>query len=316
LSRPVRRLGLLAIAAAIAAAVAACAGGSEPSDRATGPDHPRTPAPSATTVPATTVPPDFHPAPRPLNLPDESVAWYHHAAPGGSEVLFGIVRGNRDPSSPAPTIVLVPGSDGFSADYVTFGKELASRGFDVGFGCWWANLPIPEDDATSVRILCPDAPAFKGVVDAAVPDVDALVEGIRHALGEPAEVAVFGFSRGGGIVALRASAGRPEPVIVVAGLVEGWNNLGTVPGGEVDVLDRVDGIRVPVLLLHGVDDVAVPVIQAQHLEAALRSRGIDVEAHYYPDVGHGLVTVPDVRSDMWDRVTAFLCARLTCPSNP
>lgn len=151
------------------------------------------------------------------------------------------------------------------------------------------------------------------MVDAAVPDLDSLVEGVSHALGAPSKVAVMGFSRGGGIVALRASAGRPEPVVSVAGLLEGWNGIGSVvPGGEVNIVERADGINVPVLLLHGVDDNAVPVSQSQDLEAALRARGVDVEAHYYEGQGHGVAQVPWVRADILDRTAAFLCARFSC----
>jgi dienelactone hydrolase len=254
---------------------------------------------------------DIEPAPRPPNVADTRAEWFFHPAPGGTHVLLGVVRSTLP--GPRPAVVLVPGADGFNADYVALAEELATRGFDVGFGCWWANYPLPEDTPTSLRIICAGAPTFKGpVVDAAVPDLDSLVEGVSHALGGPTQIAVLGFSLGGGVAALRASAGRPEPVISVAGLLEPV--LFDQPTGGVNVVERVDGIHAPVLLLHGVDDNAVSVLQSQDLEAALRARGADVEAHYYEGQDHGLVQVPWVRADILDRTAAFLCARFTCAS--
>jgi hypothetical protein len=55
-------------------------------------------------------------------------------------------------------------------------------------------------------------------------------------------------------------------------------------------------------------------MQSQDLEAALRARGADVEAHYYEGQDHGLVQVAWVRADILDRTAAFLCARFTCAS--
>ena len=96
----------------------------------------------------------------------------------------------------------------------------------------------------------------------------------------------------------------------MAGVLEA--NLFGVDPGYVNVVDRADGIHVPALLLHGTDDNAVSVSQSQDLEAALRARGVDVEAHYYEGQDHGLFQVPWVRTDILDRTAAFLCARFTC----
>jgi dienelactone hydrolase len=297
---------VLAIAVVVACA-AACGGGTAPTSSTASSTSSTAPSTTTTSTPSTTIP-DITNAPRPPNVPDDRVSWYDHPAPGGTQVLLGVVRSQLP--GPHPAIVLVPGSDGFNSDYVVFAEQLATRGFDVGFGCWWANYPIADESPTSLRIICGDAPPFKGVVDAAVPDLDSLVEGIAHALGGPSQMAVMGFSRGGGIVALRASAGRPEPIISVAGVLEG-SAFGVVTG-EVNVVERADGVHVPVLLLHGVDDTAVPVAQSQDFEAALRARGADVEAHYYEGQAHGLAQVPWVRTDILDRTAAFLCARFTC----
>ena len=48
-------------------------------------------------------------------------------------------------------------------------------------------------------------------------------------------------------------------------------------------------LKAPLLILQGDNDIRVPKSQAEALEAALRSSGRTVEAHYYPNEGHGFV---------------------------
>jgi dienelactone hydrolase len=279
---------------------------------------PRAVPPIRTTVPPSTVPPatppvttvpDIGEVPRPANVADTAFQWYVHPADNAVHVLVGVRR--QAGPGPHPGILLVPASGGLNADYVAFADKLAARGFDVAVGCWFASVDV--SDPLSIVIPCTDAPAFKGVVDAAVPDLDSLVEATHHALGASTPLALVGFSRGGGIIALRASEGQPELVVLVSGLFEGWNGIGShVPGGEVNVVERVDGWRAPTLLLHGTNDAAVPVVQPQHLEAALRLRGVDVAAHYYEGAGHNLDGDPAVGTDLVDQITQFVCARMAC----
>jgi phospholipase/carboxylesterase len=154
-------------------------------------------------------------------------------------------------------------------------------------------------------IACPQAPPFKGVSDAAVGDLDALAAGARRALGDPASLALVGFSRGGGIAMLRASGGAPGPVVSVSGMLEGttaWGNL----ADEVNIVERASGVRAPVLLLHGVDDELVPIDQAEHMAEALRAAGVEVQTHWYPRGGHGLAQVPAIRADLVQRIADWL----------
>jgi alpha-beta hydrolase superfamily lysophospholipase len=212
-----------------------------------------------------------------------------------------------------PAILLPDTSGGLNLDYLAFGDALVARGFDVAVGCLFTapDVLAPE----SGRIPCADAPLFDAVVDSVVADLDSLVRAVYGALGPSTPLAVMGFSRGSGIAALRASAGRPEPVVLVSGKYEGWNSVaGAVPGGDVNVVDRAASWRAPALILHGTSDGAVSVAQAQNLEAGLRAAGVDVESHYYEGSGHNLSGEPGVGDDLEVRVAAFVCARLTCPS--
>jgi dienelactone hydrolase len=260
-------------------------------------------------APTSSVPPDVTPVPPPEPVGDSGFRWFVHPAANGAHVLLGAYR--RPGTEPRPGVLLVHASGGLNTDYVAFARQLADAGFDVVVGCWFATVEQTADQA--ITIPCTDAPPFKGVVDDAVPDLDALVEGAHDVLGPSAPLAIVGFSRGAGIAALRASAGRPEPVALVSGMYEGWNGIGsTVPGGEVDVVERVDGWHAPTLILHGTDDAAVPVSQAQHLDEALRDRGVEVDAHYFEGAGHNLTGDPNV-ADFNQKIVAFLCTHLGCP---
>jgi dienelactone hydrolase len=265
-----------------------------------------------TSLPASTstVPPDVAPVLPPEGTGDTDFQWFVHPAANGAHVLLGMYR--RPGTEPRPGVLLVHASGGLNTDYLAFARQLADAGFDVVVGCWFATVDETADQA--ITIPCTDAPPFKGVVDDALPDLDALVEGAHDVLGPATPLAVVGFSRGAGIAALRAGAGRPEPVVLVSGMYEGWNGIGsTVPGGEVNVVERVDGWRAPTLILHGTDDAAVPVSQAQNLDDALRDRGVDVDAQYFEGAGHNLSGDPSV-ADFDRRIVEFLCTRLGCPA--
>ncbi len=270
------------------------------------------PAPAATvpeTTPPDTRPPDITEVPRPANVTDEAFQWFARPAGSPNPVLLAVRRSAAP--RPHPAVLLADASGGLNSDYLAFAEELVARGFDVAVGCLFT-VDAGADPQIPV-IPCPDSPPSKGVVDAAVPDLDSVVDAAYDALGVSTPLVVVGFSRGAGIAALRASDGRREPVVLVSGKYEGWNTLGTtVEGGEVNVVERVAGWGPPALILHGTADGAIPVSQAHDLEAALISAGASVEAHYYEGAGHNLSGEPEVHDDLVARIAQFLCARLGC----
>jgi len=316
-----RRAGAIVVAALVVGVTGACAGGMRDSSSRTPNREPATIDPS-TTAPSTTVPalrvqealpppnpPDINEVPRPANSPDEAFQWFARPAGKPNPVLIAVRR--SDAPRPHPAVLLADASGGLNPDYLVFADELVARGFDVVVGCLFTIAA--GADPRLPTIPCPDSPSPMGVVDASVPDLDTLVTAAHEVLGNSTPLAVMGFSRGGGITALRASAGRPEAVVLVSAKYEGYSNIGVEPGGEVNIVERgVAGWRVPTLMLHGTADAAIPVSQAHDFEAALIGAGASVDAHYYDGAGHNLSGEPAVHDDLLATITRFLCARLGC----
>ena len=74
-------------------------------------------------------------------------------------------------------------------------------------------------------------------------------------------------------------------------------------------LSRVDAIRIPILMEHGVNDPRVKHAESEQIVAAMRDKGIDHEYLLYPDEGHGLVK-PENRVSSAAAAERFLAKHL------
>lgn len=74
---------------------------------------------------------------------------------------------------------------------------------------------------------------------------------------------------------------------------------------SVSPLNRVDKIRVPMMIAHGLNDPRVPVGEAMQLAIALQARGDDPELLYFPDEGHGFAKLSN-RIVFSERMVKFL----------
>jgi dienelactone hydrolase len=209
-------------------------------------------------------------------------------------------------------VLLADTSGGFNRDYLVFADELVARGLDVAVGCLY--VATSANDPESRRVPCVDAVVFDGVIDSMVTQLDGLVDATYGALGRSTHLALMGFSRGASVISARASAWRPEPVVLASGRYEGWIRDAVEPAVRTNVGDRVAAWRAPALILHGTSDAAVSVSQSQVLETALRAEGVDVESAYYEGAGHNLPGEPAVHDDFVNRVVGFVCTRLGCPA--
>jgi dipeptidyl aminopeptidase/acylaminoacyl peptidase len=56
---------------------------------------------------------------------------------------------------------------------------------------------------------------------------------------------------------------------------------------KLSPINKLDGAKTPLLVLHGANDTNVPLIEAQQMVDELRKRNVPVEAVIFPDEGHG-----------------------------
>jgi dipeptidyl aminopeptidase/acylaminoacyl peptidase len=78
---------------------------------------------------------------------------------------------------------------------------------------------------------------------------------------------------------------------------------------ETSPLEQVKRIRAPILLMHGDDDVRVPIENGERMRDALKKAGKEVEWVVFVDEGHGF-SRPANELDYWRRVEAFLAKHL------
>ncbi len=164
-------------------------------------------------------------------------------------------------------------------------------------------------------------------------DVKDLLTGVDHviALGvaDAQRLGIIGWSYGGYLTAATITqTDRFRAAVIGAGMVNlvsyanGHDSPGFVPshfGGEVwEVADlllerspiaHVDRVTTPTLILHGEDDLRVPVWQGYEFYNALTRRGCPVQMVVYPRTGH---TPSDPQSllDVMDRIQAWMEANI------
>jgi dipeptidyl aminopeptidase/acylaminoacyl peptidase len=162
-------------------------------------------------------------------------------------------------------------------------------------------------------------------------DVADTADGIRHAARkgwcDPERVAIMGGSAGGFTVLLVCAlhGDLVRAGVDLFGVTDLFDLAETTHRFESRYLDRIVGvlpddadryrerspvshahrIQVPLLVLQGSDDPAVPQAQADAIVAAVRAAGGDVEYHVYPGEGHGWGHPATVEDEI-ERVERFL----------
>jgi dipeptidyl aminopeptidase/acylaminoacyl peptidase len=206
-------------------------------------------------------------------------------------------------TGPLPTVVILHGGPEEEERPTFLGtyQGLVKRGIAVfapnvrgssGFGKTFANLDNGALRANSVK------------------DVKAAVEHLGHqGITDLKRVGVFGFSYGGyltmaavtefpdlfaaavdlyGIVDFETFFKHTEPWMAAVSKIEYGD-----PDTQRDLLrklspiHRIDRVKVPVLVIHGVNDTNVPVGEAKQVAENLKTRGLPVELLLFPDEGHG-----------------------------
>ncbi len=147
---------------------------------------------------------------------------------------------------------------------------------------------------------------------------------------KPGKIAAYGGSYGGYMTAATVveDGGSPSPVLGAGVNVVGIVNVKTFleqtsgyrrklreveygPLSDPDFLmsvspiTKIDNIKVPMMIAHGLNDPRVPVGEAMQLALALQKRGMDPELFFAPDEGHGFAKL-DNRLLFNERMVRFL----------
>ena len=207
---------------------------------------------------------------------------------------------------PCPMVVMPHGGPswqwalGFYADCHNPARYLAERGYAVF-------LPNPRGSTGYGEEF--NAANREDLGGGDWRDIEAGVDSLVAAgLADPARLAIDGFSYGGYLAAW--SLGRNDryrcgvvgagPMNFLSGYAEDdlapyWQEefLGGRPWSNAQryldrsPITRVAGIREPVLIVHGEDDIRVPLAQSRELFVALTQQGTPVEFRIYPRESHG-----------------------------
>ncbi|MBL8134111.1 MAG: prolyl oligopeptidase family serine peptidase, partial [Anaerolineae bacterium] len=150
----------------------------------------------------------------------------------------------------------------------------------------------------------------------AIKDVRACVDYlIASGLADPKRIGIMGGSYGGymtmagltsypdlfaagvniyGVVNFRTFFAHTEPWMAAISKVEYGD-----PATELGMLDSlspitlIDQVQAPTLVLHGLNDTNVPVLEAEQVVAGLERRGIPVNYILFTDEGHGFLKEPN-----------------------
>ncbi len=187
-----------------------------------------------------------------------------------------------DGSEPEQLVILLHGVGADGKDLIALAplyQRVLPRAFFIS-----PNAPFRFDMAPfgyqwfSIQDLQPNTRLIG--VQSAAPVLDAFIDSqlSRWRLSE-SDLVLVGFSQGA-MMALHVGLRRERPL---AGIIAHSGML----VGEHMLAEEIKS-RPPVLLTHGAIDEVLPVQALPLAETALRSAGVDVEAHVMPELGHGI----------------------------
>ena len=189
----------------------------------------------------------------------------------------------------------LPWWPGFIASWWAWGQMLASHGYVV----FMPNYRGVNGYGWRLRETLADwgGLALQDMLDG----VDKLV---RDGIADPDRLGIGGWSNGGFMTEWAITHdGRFKAAVAESAHANFYSLYGTTTGyirfGESPYKNRepydahspithVRNLKTPILLLHGQNDSAVPVAQAQEFHHAATEQGIEAELVIYPGAGHGI----------------------------
>ena len=240
-------------------------------------------------------PPEVSTTDAPAGAGARSVQWIKIMAPDLGVMLAAVARPRG--AGPFPTVVLLHGTHGFAAEYVSLAEDLAAGGVMAVAPCWFRQGGRRQAFITPID--CPEAPPTPEPFSAqAMRIVDTLVQAARSLPDARADrIALFGHSRGGG-----AALGY---VLRVGNVRAAVLDSSVYPaGGSAD-------IKAPILILHGTADnpadgggPGTNIERVRGFEAMVRAAGRSVEAVYYEGGRHNDIFLSRTQHD--DQVRKIL----------
>jgi len=189
------------------------------------------------------------------------------SVPTADRQLWGEILTPGGPG-PHPGLILLHGSSGWRPEYLDFAREFADSGFAVLVLDYYAETGGAAIGSTE---KLQKWEAWRETVRGAADLLLSLPNVTED------QVALVGLSRGG-FLGVSVAASIPAAAAVV-------EFSGGGGGGTLTLDEEVRGLP-PLLILHGEEDVVVPVSFARQLQAAALDAGSHVEMHLFAGEGH------------------------------
>ena len=214
---------------------------------------------------------------------------------GDGETMVPSYLATPDGDGPHPTVLILRGVAGPDDGYTEIATRLAEWGYVALMHGWKVRGDNP-----------PDPPVYEDMSGALrfLRSVDRV---------DPARLAVFGFCRGG-VHALMAARAHEEIRVVVVFHGFAFRSPRSQPGAQP--YDLVEGVNVPVLVMHGTEDEQAPIEGMRRMEGRMRALGKVCEFRFYDGARHGFAvrTHPGYQEDAakqsFDEARRFLGTHL------
>jgi len=235
-------------------------------------------------------------------------------APGGA--LRGyLARPTASPTAVRPGVLVIHEAFGDNDHIRDVARRFAAQGYDALAPELFTRIGPPDpDDRASIM-----AKIFALSDAQVVSDVDACASHLRALDSASGKVGCIGFCMGGRVTLLVACSSDALDVAVDCwgGFVDrATPDAETTPGRPARVIDMLDRVSCPVLLVGGTEDTNPSPEVLREVHARLHSLGRDATLRIVDGAGHAFFADyrPTYREPqafaLWDEATAFFARHL------
>jgi carboxymethylenebutenolidase len=203
-----------------------------------------------------------------------------------------------DRPGPHPVVLILRGVAGPDDGYTEIGLRIAEWGYVALVHGWKIRGSDPAD----------------GPVYADLQGAMTFLRSVGQV--DLTRLAVFGFCRGG-VHAVMAARAHAEIRLIVVFHGFALRPAGAQPGAEP--YDLAEGVKVPMLVLHGTEDERAPVEDMRRMEARMRDLGKAGTFTFYEGARHGFAVrthpgyAQDAARQSFDEARRFLATHLPVP---